>query len=296
MRGCARFGGGRRNRGRGGAGCRLMQTNTAYALGLGRAFVGALLFALPLFMTMEMWAVGAGGSQFRIAVLLAATFPVLVGLSYFAGFEHAFGVVDHVLDAFAAFAVAAVTGAVALGLFGVFSAGESFAGIVGKIAIVTFPAALGALLADKQLGRKASDADDEGRRYGARLFLMLVGALFVALNVAPTEEITLIAFQISPLQAVLLALVSLALLHALLFWVDFSRSEAREQQNFWSVLLRLSFAGYAICMLTSLFLLWVFGRADGASLAQLAEYVVVLSFAAVLGAGLAHVVVADHRD
>lgn len=272
-----------------------MQTNTAYARGLGRASIGALLFALPLFMTMEMWEVGAAGDQGRIAVLLAVALPLLVGLSYFAGFEHAFGAVDHVLDAFAAWAVAACAGAVALSLFGVVSPSDTASALAGSIAIVTFPAAIGALLAAKQLGGQAADASGDSRSYGARLFLMLVGALFVALNVAPTEEMVLIAYQVGPLQAALLAVASLALLHALLFWVDFARRDARERRRFWSVLLRHSCAGYGICAVVSLFLLWVFGRTDGVSLRELTEYVAVLSFAGALGAGLAHAVVTEQR-
>ncbi len=273
-----------------------MDGNTAYARGVGRAFIGALLFALPLFMTTEMWEVGATGDPLRVAVLLAASFPVLVGLSYFAGFEHAFGLVDHLLDAFAAIAVAAITGALALVLFGLFSPYQPVAEVVGKIAVVTFPAALGALLADKQLGRSASDKDGETRNYWVRLFLMLVGALFVALNVAPTEEMVLISYQIGSLQAALLALVTLALLHALLFWVDLTRSGERSQRNFWSVLIRYSCVGYGLCLLVSLFLLWVFGRIGGVRLETLIEYLVVLSFAGALGAGLAHAVVAERRE
>lgn len=272
-----------------------MKTNAKYARGLGRASVGALLFALPLYMTMEMWEVGATGDPIRMAVLLIAAFPLLVGLSYFAGFERAFGLVDHVLDAFAAFAVAVCISALALTLFGVFTLDEPIASLTGKIAIVSFPAAIGALLASKQLGQRASDNDGD-RTYGARLFLMLVGAVFIALNVAPTEEMVLIAHRISPLQATLLALVSLALLHTLLFWVDFAGGErARGRQEFWSVLLRYSSAGYAICVAASVFLLWVFGRTEGAALDGIAQYAVVLSFAASLGAGLAHVVVSERR-
>lgn len=272
-----------------------MDANTAYARNLGRAFIGALLFALPLFMTMEMWEVGATGDPLRIAALLAATFPLLVGLSYYAGFEHAFGLVDHLLDAFAAITVAAITGALALALFGVLSPDHPISELVGKIAVVTFPAAIGVLLADKQLGRSASDKDGETRSYWGRLFLMLIGALFVSLNIAPTEEMVLISYQIGPLQAALLALLSLALLHALLFWVDLSRRRERGERDFWSVLVRYSFAGYGICLAVSLFLLWVFGRIGGVALETVTEYAIVLSFAGVLGAGLAHVVVADRR-
>lgn len=62
-----------------------MSDNAKYAEGLGRALIGASLFALPLYMTMEMWEFGFAMDRLRLAALLAATFPVLVGLSYFAG-------------------------------------------------------------------------------------------------------------------------------------------------------------------------------------------------------------------
>ena len=268
-----------------------MQSNADYARCLGRASVGALLFALPLFMTMEMWELGFTADKLRIAAFLALTAPLLVGLSYVAGFERAFGLVDHLLDAFAAFLIAACVGALALVLFGVLRPGQPPIEILSKVALVTFPAALGALLADKQLGRKGSADADADRAYLTRLFLMAVGAIFVA----PTEEMVLIAEQIGPLQAALLAVVSLALLHALLFWVDFAESGPDDAGGFWSVLLRYSVVGYALCALVSLFLLWVFNRTEGVPLSELAEYVAVLSFASVLGAGLAHAVVAERR-
>jgi len=275
-------------------------SSAEYARDLGRALVGAVLFALPLFMTMEMWWLGFTADRMRLAALLIVTLPMLVALSYFAGFERAFGIVDHVLDAFAAIAIAAVAGAIVLLLLGVFSPGQPLDEIVGKIAAVTFPAGIGALLADKQLGRE-QHVEDKDRRlqrsYFARLFLMTIGALFVALNVAPTEEMILIAFQLSPWQSLALALVSLAALHALLFWTELpGNGDWRGEAGFFSVLIRFTCAGYALCALASLFLLWTFGRTDHVSLAELTEFVVVLSFPAVLGAGLAHRVVVEQRD
>lgn len=272
--------------------------NAEYVRDLGRALVGAALFALALFMTMEMWALGFVMERGRLIVLLMALLPMLVALSYFAGFERAFGLIDHVLDAFAAIAVAAVSGALVLLLLGVFTLAQPLEEIIGKIAVVTFPGAIGALLADKQLGRKRQGDANESveRSYPAHLFLMAVGALFVALNVAPTEEMVLIAFQISPWQALILALISLLALHALLFWAEFpGRSDARGEASFMSRLIRFTFAGYALCALSSLFLLWAFGRTDDVGLAELTEFVVVLAFPAVLGAGLAQRVVAEQR-
>src|SRR5690606_29777118 len=134
------------------------------------------------------------------------------------------------------------------------------------------------------------------RFYLGRIFLMTVGALFVALNVAPTEEMTLIAYQISAWQAALLALASLLLLHALLFWVALpGRERRRGASNFLSMLVRYSFAGYGLCALASLFLLWAFGRIDGVHAGEAIEFVVVLSFPAVFGAGLGPLVVGERR-
>ncbi|MBC7767366.1 MAG: TIGR02587 family membrane protein [Phycisphaerales bacterium] len=273
-------------------------TNAEYARDLGRALVGAVLFALPLFMTMEMWALGVAVERERLATLLLVMLPMLIALSYFAGFERAFGLVDHVLDAFAAIAVAAIAGALILLLLGVFAPTQPLQEVVGKIAMVTFPGAIGALLVDKQLNdeRKRDDSGGAGRSYFARLFLMAIGALFVALNVAPTEEMMLIAFQLSAWQSLVLALVSFAALHALLFWTEFpGKARWRGDAKFFSVLIRFTCAGYALCALASLFLLWAFGRTDGVALSELTEFVVVLSFPAVLGAGLAHRVVAEQR-
>lgn len=248
---------------------------------------------------MEMWQLGFAMDRWRLLALLVGTLPILVGLSYFAGFEHAFGLADHVLDAFAAIAVAACVGAIVLALLGVLSADQPAGEWLGKIAMVTFPGAIGALLADKQMNRGADDDTHSGaeRSYAGCLFLMLVGALFVALNVAPTEEMVLIAFQISAWQTIALALISVAVLHALLFWVDLPGRETRRGgDGFFSVLIRFSFAGYVVCLAASFLLLWAFGRVDGVGFGELTEFVVVLSFPAVLGAGLAHIVVGEQRE
>jgi putative integral membrane protein (TIGR02587 family) len=268
-----------------------------YTEGLGRAVIGAALFALPLVMTMEMWSFGFTMDRLRLVVLLLATFPMLIGLSYVAGFERAFGLKAHLLDAFAAFAVATAVAALVLWLIAALAPGQPVNEVVGKIAAASFPGAIGALLADKQLGQSERRAEVDCRSYWARLFLMAVGGLFLALNVAPTEEMVLIAHRLSPWQTIALALVSLATLHALLFWVDLPGRESRRgDHGFWSILLRHSCAGYGACALVCVFLLWAFGRTDGVSFPDGVELGVVLAAPAALGAGLAGLVVGEQRD
>ena len=66
---------------------------------LARAFAGAIVFALPLLMTAEMWEIGSTIPPHRLLALLAGSFPLLVGLSYIAGFEETFDIRDDTLDA-----------------------------------------------------------------------------------------------------------------------------------------------------------------------------------------------------
>jgi uncharacterized membrane protein len=72
----------------------------------------------------------------------------------------------------------------------VLTPGMSGSELVGKVAVQAVPGSIGALLAQSQLGGRAEE--QQAKRfeagYGGQLFLMAVGAVFLALSVAPTEE------------------------------------------------------------------------------------------------------------
>ena len=80
----------------------------SFLVALARAFAGAIIFALPLLMTMEMWALGFYMHPLRLALFLALMFPLLVVLAYYAGFEESVSWQHLVLSACVAYAVAFV--------------------------------------------------------------------------------------------------------------------------------------------------------------------------------------------
>jgi putative integral membrane protein (TIGR02587 family) len=167
--------------------------------------------------------------------------------------------------------------------------------IVGKVALQSVPASIGAMLGRKQLGaRQDTGAEEERKRkagYGGELFLMAAGALFLAFNVAPTEEMILIAFQMTPRHALALCMASIALLHILVYTVGFSGQESRpEGGTFLSTFLHFTLAGYGIALMMSLYVLWTFGRTDGTALAEIVQMTLVLGFPAALGAATARLV------
>jgi putative integral membrane protein (TIGR02587 family) len=271
-------------------------SNETYAVGLARAFGGAVLFAFPLLMTMEMWDLASSVDPWRLALFLAVSLPFLLGLSYYSGFRETFGWLDDALDALAALAVGFIAAFVLLVLFGVVTPSDSLTEVARKTGLQAAPAAIGALLARRQLrgGEKGAEPDPEEeieRRQGylSQLFLMLAGALFVVFNVAPTEEVSLIAFQSNPWLSLALLAVSVVVLHAVVYTVGFAGQEAHEGQ--FRAALHYTVPGYVIAFGASLYVLWTFGRMDGAPLAEVLRIGVVLAFPGALGAAAARLLV-----
>lgn len=269
------------------------EVNWDYAKSLGRAAAGAAIFSLPLMMTMEMWWLGFYMDRSHLAQFMLVNFMILVGLSRVSGFEPTTSLVDDLLDAFSAFGVAAIMAAVVLALFGIITVGMPHSEVVGKIAIQAVPGSFGAMLASKQLGVKSERSEEEYRKtYLGQLFLMLAGALFLAFNVAPTEEMLTIAFRMSAWHSIALLFLSIMLLHALVYTVGFRGTEQPAGANgFLTTFFRFSIVGYAIAVLASLYILWTFGRTDGASLPQIASMVAVLGFPGAIGAAIARLVI-----
>lgn len=267
--------------------------NRAFLVGLARAYGGAMIFALPMLMTMEMWWLGFTMGRWQLALLTVVTLPLLVGLSHFLGFESTFDVKEDVVDALVAYAVGFSASAVILALLAITGPEMSLDETLGKVALQAIPAAIGALLAQSEFGER-DEQDEERQRdpgYFGTLFLMLVGALFLALNLAPTEEMVLIAYNMSPWHGVVLALVSLLVMHAFVYAVDFrGEAEIPEHAPLWQVILRYTVTGYALALVTSLFMLWAFGRTDGLDAAHVVMTTVVLGFPAAVGAAAARLI------
>ena len=291
----ARGQGGRRRRrdaARAGARTTGRDATGEFLVGLGRAFGGAIFFSLPLLMTMEMWWLGFYMDRLRLALFVVAFIPVLVGLSHFSGFKETRSWLGDTVDAFVAYAVGFATAALVLWLFGVVDARMPLGEIVGKISLEAVPASIGATLAVGQLG--GDEAEEERKRrtgYAGTVFLMGAGAIFFAFNVAPTEEMVLIAFKMGRWHAVGLMAASLAMMHAFVYAVEFSgQAEMPRGTPWWSVFLRFTVVGYALALLVSAYVLWTFGRFDDSAYGYMVVTTIVLAFPASLGAAAARLV------
>ena len=262
----------------------------AYVRDLGRAFAGALVFSIPLLMTMEMWEQGVAMDRGRLLAFLLAGLPLLQGLAYYAGFSNRRGLTNDLLDSAVALAVGFVTATLLLALFGVIRPDTPIEGLIGMTALQAVPGAMGALLARRQLsGGGQGEGDEDDASYVGELFLMAAGALFFALNVAPTEEMILIAYKATALHVLALIALSIVLLHLIVFHAGFAGQEEADRPL--TAFLHFTLPGYAIALGVSLFVLFVFGRTDGHSLQGMIQTMVVLGFPASIGAAAARLLV-----
>lgn len=261
---------------------------------VGRALGGAVIFSVPLFMTMEMWELGATMDRYRLVLLLALLLPLLIGISHYIGLAKTRSRGQDVADSFLAIAVGFVCSGGILLLLGAIGLGMSLDEIAGQIGLQTVPASIGAMLARSQFGQKDDDGEEKGREtsYGAEMLLMAAGALFLSFSVAPTEEVVLIASQTTVWHLVILMVLLLIAMHGFVYSVRFRGQEVGriEGVGFVSIFLRYTLVGYAVAFAMSLYVLWTFGQIDGQGLQAVATTTVVLSFPAALGAAAARLI------
>jgi putative integral membrane protein (TIGR02587 family) len=92
-------------------------------------------------------------------------------------------------------------------------------------------------------------------------------------------------------QTLALAALSIVLMHLFVYSVEFhGQSGKPEGIPGWTVFLRFTVVGYAICLLISAYILWTFGRTTGSPLLEIAMAVVVLAFPASVGAAAARLI------
>ncbi len=265
-------------------------------MGLARAFAGAIIFGLPLLMTMEMWFLGSSLHSGRLLAFLAVNLVILVGLSRFGGFERTDRLAEDVMDALAACGVGIIGSAAVLWLLATIDGSMTLDEVAGKVAIQSVPMSFGAMIARKQLSGGEEPADEEaamrGAGYGGQLFLMAAGALFLSFNVAPTEEMVLIAYMMSTWHLLALILASMLVLHLFVYRLGFAGQKSHpEGAGTLRTALHYTIPGYGIALAVGLYVLWTFGRTDGTATDQIAAAMAVIAFPGALGAAIARLVV-----
>jgi putative integral membrane protein (TIGR02587 family) len=198
-----------------------------------------MLFGIPLLYTMEVWWIGSATSPTNMAVVLALTFVPVVLLVHTAGFRRSreLRLSDVGIAAVEAVAIGALSSALVLALLREITFDTPFAEALGKVIYEAAPFALGVAVARHVFSSGRDTSDDESRRGDgaggtiADLGATLVGSLFVAFNIAPTEEIPMLAAASSPASLLVVMAASLLISYGIVFEAGFGDQDKRRQQK-----------------------------------------------------------------
>lgn len=264
------------------------------AVGYARGAGGGLFLGLPLLMTMEMWWSGFHMPATRLLLFLALTFGVLVILEHYSGFREGTTFLQEVQDAIVALGIGIVMSAAVLFALAILEPGMPPREVVGKVALQAIPVSIGASVAISQLGAHGREQERRKERAGfwGTQGIALAGALVFGFNVAPTEEPLLLGLKMSAWHTLAILVVSLGMVHALVYAVEFRGTHAvPEGSSRLRAFFKTSVASYALSLAAAAYLLWTFGRIDGGTgLGEALHMTVALGFATSLGAAAAKLI------
>lgn len=254
----------------------------------GRGIGGGFLFSLPLFLTMETWHAAVTAGPGRLLLAMVATFVLLCGYNLYAGLRHDSTLTEVLIDSVEEMGIGLILSVCLLYLFGRLDPAAPFSEHLALIVLEGMFAAVGVSVGTAQLssGDEKHLGGPQGRHQtiSSEVVLAVCGSVLVAANVAPTEEVLLLASEMPASRLLAVMAISLTIAALLLFYSDFKGSLRFAGNRGTFGVVQGSAITYVAALFAAAVLLWFFGRFahHGASLN--AAQCVVLGFPATLGA------------
>jgi putative integral membrane protein (TIGR02587 family) len=267
-------------------------------ISLVRAASGGLLFGIPLLYTVELAWTGQHTSPWQALIVLTASLVLLTVLNRTAGFRsHADTTLrDAAMDAIEGVALAIVLVLAVMALLGTYGAATPLLVILGMTVYEVLAVCVGIGVATHLLREKDDDDGSDGRRARgssphadqlnatvADLGASLIGAVFIALSIAPTDEVELVSASRGPLSLLAIMASSLLIAYAIVFVAGFTgQSRRRSAQGLLQHPVIETLASYVVALIAAAAMLWLFQRADSPSHVTLSN-VIVLGLPAAIG-------------
>ena len=247
---------------------------------------GGLLFSLPLLYTMEVWDAGFFIPPHRLLAYLGGTLVLLLGYNRYSGLRPETSWAEVVIDSIEELGIGLVLSAAILLALGRIGPDLQTDEVVGRILVEAFTVAIGVSVGTAQLGGdpEARRRDEPEPGFGGHLILAACGAVLFGANVAPTEEIVVIGVELPALQIAGLGVLSLLLGSLVLFFSDFRGTRRRPRPATGLDMVRGTITTYAVALVCSALILWLFGRFDHAAPLAVVGQTIALAVAGTLGA------------
>lgn len=266
----------------------------------GRGITGGLLFSFPLLYTMEVWWAGFIAPPFSLLALSILTFILLIGYNRYAGMRPDSSWREILIDSieemgiglFISFSVLLMLNRIQIG-------GMSLDEIMGKVIIEAMFVSIGVSIGTAQLGAESGEKIGEDEKFSDEetdkdhsyrtsktsvAVLAFCGSIVVGGNVAPTEEVIMIAVESEPIHIFFIAVISLLLTVIITFFINFKGSFGPKSENFIYNLVFDTCMCYIVALAASAFVLWFFGRFENMNFWNSFAEIIVLGLLASIGA------------
>lgn len=265
----------------------LRQSLKEYARGI----TGGLLFSFPLLYTMEVWWAGFIASPFRLLILVLVTYLLLLGYNRYAGMHPSVSWRSVMVDSVEEMGIGLVLSFCVLFVLNRIQLHEmAMAEVMGKVIVEAMAVSIGVSIGTAQLGGEEDEEEDdelerekEPLRFGM-VVLATCGAIVIGGNVAPTEEVLMLAVEAQPYHVLLMAVLSLLLSVVVVYFSDFKGATGRRSGSLAFELTLDTCITYLIALAVSAAALWFFGRFSGVSFWVAFSQVIVLGVLSSLGA------------
>jgi putative integral membrane protein (TIGR02587 family) len=244
---------------------------------LARGVGGGMLFGIPLMYTMEVWWLGGATRPGQTLLALLVGFVPVTLIVHSAGFRHEDDqrLAHSLMDGVEAIALGLVVSAILLFVLGEIGPGTPPAETLGKLVYESVPFSVGVAVARSVFGGSRSGATaKKGKRGGASrtpaqatladLGATMVGAVFVAFNIAPTDEIPMLAAATSAPRLLGIVGVSLLASYVIVFVAGIGDQDSRTQQEgMFQHPVTETIVAYLVALVGGIAMLWFFQRLDG---------------------------------
>ncbi|MEA5503376.1 TIGR02587 family membrane protein [Halotia wernerae UHCC 0503] len=243
-----------------------------------RGACGGFLFGIPLLYTMEVWWIGSLVKPQLMMMAITLMFTVVFLLNQTEGFRkrrYRWRNYEAAIDTVEAIAIGLACSAFILLLLRELTLETSLKEALGKIIFESVPFALGVALANQFLGESNNSNTEidhqpnnvtKHKQNGldatlADLGATLIGATVIAFNIAPTDEIPMLAAAVSAPWLLAMIATSLIISYCIVFQAGFSNQQKRRQQK--GIFQRPSsetIMSYLVSLLAGAFMLWFFQK------------------------------------
>ncbi|MCU0567849.1 MAG: TIGR02587 family membrane protein [Oculatellaceae cyanobacterium Prado106] len=259
-----------------------------------RGASGGFLFGIPLIYTMEVWWIGSYATPSVLLGILAITFGIVWMLNRTDGFRQASpdSSLEATQDSIEALAIGLLCTTCTLILLGEIRPETSLSEALGKIIFESVPFAIGVAVARSILNsdRRSSDSNPANPNTASNsrstrspqstgqpklqqnlshsqqatlndIGAALIGAVFVGISIAPTDEIPMLAAAASPPWLIAIILASLIISYGIVFAAGFTAQQRRrQQQGIFQTPLTETVIAYLVSLLAAALMLWFFHR------------------------------------